>query len=301
MSRTQLGLTDFLNHISRHPYHPTLVERYLSLAFEMPTALRRDAMDHLHRVLVQPNPALALRCSYHYRQYIRHESGHDPEEEIFVLQLIQSCFRELGRYKAVAIIGDEIARISQEWSDKQPPSPPKVSQVYPRPKLVIDAMVELHDVPQNTPEDSYEALGQDLLLEFVRHLGSFPSMRHQSLAMEKLVQGMDALYQKSGQVIEHAIRTYGRNPLIWTKDGDFRPDLALHLVNSRVFQMGKDQYTALRVRMIVEVLTAYYDQPGRRDVDLEEERGARLRLLAEMIHVFLDAGVNFPSLGRVAS
>jgi hypothetical protein len=301
MSRTQLGLTDFLNHISRHPYHPTLVERYLTLAFEMPSALRRDAMDHLHRVLVQPNPTLALRCCYHYRQYVHHENEHDTGEEIFVLQLIQSCFRELGRYKAVAIIGEEIGRIKQKWSESQRPPLPKVTTVYPRPRLVLDDIVDASELAKNESEDGYETLGRELVLEFLRHLGSFPSMRHQSLAMEKLVLAMENLYQKSGRAIEDAIRTHGRNPLLWTRDGNLRPELEHYFISSRVFQMGKDQLTTLRVRMILEVLVAYYDQPGRRAVDPEEERGVRSRLLAEMIHVFLDAGVSFPELGRVAS
>jgi hypothetical protein len=301
MNSIHLGLTDFLNHISRQPYHPTLVERYLSLAFEMPAELRRNAMNHLHRVLVQPNPTLALRCSYHYRRYLREESQSDMEEEIFVLQLIQACFRELGRHKQAALVGDEIARMSQELRDKKQPDPPAISRAYPRPQLVIQGISLNTEQEGKEPVDAYEKLGQYLFVELTRRLGSFHSIRHQGLAVEKLIHGLDSLYQKSGSRIAEAIQTYGRNPLIWNRDGRFRPELEQYLLNSRIFQMGKDQLTTLRISMIIEILTAYYDQRGRSGADAEEERSTRLRMLAEMIYIFLDAGVSFPSLAMGAS
>jgi hypothetical protein len=301
MNSIRKGLTDFLNHISRQPFHPTLVERYLSLAFEMPAELRRDAMDHLHRVLVQPNPTLALRCSYHYRRYLRDESPGHPEEEIFVLQMVQACFRALGRLKQAALVGDEVARMSQELQDNKPKEIPPIIRAYPRPQLVIQGISRTSEPDDKEPVDAYEQLGQELFLDLTRRLGSFHSIRHQGLAVEKLVHGLDSLYLKSGSRIALAIQTYGRNPLIWTRDGKFRPDLEQYLLNSRVFQMGKDNLTALRISMIAEILTAYYDQRGRRAADAEEERSTRLRMLAEMIYNFLDAGVSFPSFVMGAS
>ncbi len=293
MSSIHSGLTDFLDHISRQPFHPTLVERYLSLALELPAELRRDAMEQLNRILLEPNASLALRSNYHYLQYIR-ESSQDADEEIFVLRLIQVCFRELGRSNHALIIGDEITRIterlqhaykSQLLTEK---SQSERSQVVR--KLVIDFQL-----------DPFDQLGQEILVEFMGHLGSMPSMRHQTLAMEKLVQGLDALYQKSGPTIADAIRSHGRNPLVWNASGEFRLALAQFLLSCRVFQMGKDKLTPMRIQMMMEILTAYYDQRALGPASSEKERSTRLRLLSEMINVFLDAGVSFHAYAMGAS
>lgn len=302
MSSIRSGLTDFLNHISRQPFHPTLVERYLSLAFELSADRRRDAMDHLNRVLMEPNPRLALRSNYHYMKHIRVAAEKDHEEEIFVLQLIQSCFRELGRYNQAVLIGEEISRISAQFHSSQKIEETPTVAREQRPVLVRKVTLNVFDDETKGKQLApYEKLGQDLFIEFKKQLGSMPSMRHQKLAIEKLIHGLDALYQKSGPRISQAIQTYGRNPLVWLQSGEFRPAVALYFLECRVFQMGKDKLTTLRIRMVLEILTAYYDQRAMSPGEFDEERDTRLRLLSEMIHIFLDAGVSFPSFVMGAS
>jgi hypothetical protein len=295
-------LTDFLNHISRQPFHPTLVERYLSLAFELSADKRRDAMDHLNRVLMEPNPQLALRSNYHYMKHLRIAAETDHEEEIFVLQLIQSCFRELGRYNQAMLIGEEISRLNERFHQTRKSEEfPAVAREQ-RPVLV--RMVTLNVFDDETKDKQlapFEKLGQELFFEFREQLGSMPSIRHQKLAIEKLIQGLDALYQKSGARISQAIQAFGRNPLVWLQSGEFRPAVAAYFLECRVFQKGQDKLTTLRIRMVLEILTAYYDQRGMSPGELDEERETRLRLLSEMIHIFLDAGVSFPSFVMGAS
>lgn len=302
MSNTHSGLTDFLNHISRQPYHPTLVDRYLCLAFELSSEMRRDAMEHLNRILLEPNPALALRSNYHYKRHICEATDKDQEEEIFVLQLIQSCFRELGRYKQATIVGEEIARIMEELREARRPQisePPMREQ-----KLVLVRGVALNlfdDEVKVEVLDAYDRLAQELFFELQKHLGSLRTVRHQKLAIEKIIHGLDALYEVAGQRMVEAVRAYGRNPLIWMKSGDFRPTVANFFLDCRVFQMGQDQLTALRMRMVLEMLVAYYDQRALSLEALDKDRDTRLRLLAEMVTIFLDAGVTFPSYVMGAS
>ncbi|HET9236230.1 MAG TPA: hypothetical protein VFO10_03195 [Oligoflexus sp.] len=295
MSNTQGGLTDFLNHISRQPYHPTLVDRYLCLAFELSSELRRDAMEHLNRVLMESNPSLALRSNYQYKRYICEAPDQDREEEVFVLQLIQSCFRELGRYKQAGIVGQEIARIVEELREVRRPQPQKLVLVRGIALNLFD------DEVKDEALDAYEQLGQELFFEMQKHLGSLRTVRHQKLAIEKIIHGLDALYEKAGNRMVEAVRAYGRNPLIWMKNGDFRPKVANFFLDCRVFQMGQDQLTALRMRMVLEMLIAYYDQRALALDSLEKDRDTRLRLLAEMVNIFLDAGVTFPSYVMGAS
>lgn len=293
MSTIHSGLTDFLDHISRQPFHPTLVERYLTLALELPVELRRDAMEQLNRILLEPNPRLALRSNYHYRQYIR-ETSQDSDEEVFVLRLIQVCFRELGRSNHALIIGDEITRITERLHQIHKSQRSNESAQSERShivrKLVIDFQL-----------DPFDQLGQEILVDFIGKLGSMQSMRHQTLATERLIQGLDALYQKSGSTIADAIRIHGRNPLVWNASGEFRPALAQFLLSCRVFQMGRDKLTPLRIQMMMEILTAYYDQRALGHAAMDKERSTRLRLLSEMIKIFLDAGVTFPSYVMGAS
>jgi hypothetical protein len=296
MSTIRSGLTDFLNHISRQPFHPTLVDRYLSLAFELSADGRRDAMDHLNRVLMEPNPQLALLSNYHYMKHIRVADETDHEEEIFVLQLIQSCFRELGRYNQAVVVGEEISRLSANFHRSQENDQARTRAKDQRPVLVHKITLNVFDDETKGKQLApFEQLGQELFSEFKKHLGSMPSIRHQKLAIEKLIHGLDALYQASGTQISQAIQTHGRNPLIWLQSGEFRPAVVAYFLECRVFQMGQDKLTTLRIRMVVEMLTAYYDQQTVGSGGSDEERDTRLRLLSEMIHIFLDAGVSFPS------
>jgi hypothetical protein len=302
MSSIRSGLTDFLDHISRQPFHPILVERYLSLAFELPAELRREAMDQLNHILVEPNPGLALRSNYHYMKHIRHEDSNDPDEEIFVLHWIQSCFRELGRHNQARLIGEEITRISERHHRLQESQAPGAGILEQHPHLVKEIRIDgLEEGTREKALGPYDKLGQEIFAELVKLLGSMQSMRHQRLAIEKLIQGLDALYQKSGPKISKAIQTYGQNPLIWTRDGEFRPAVAQYFQNCRVFHMGKDDLTPLRIRMTLEMLTAYYDQRALGHAELEKQRGTRLKLLSEMINIFLDAGVTFPAFVMGAS
>jgi hypothetical protein len=295
MSNNHSGLSDFLNHISRQPYHPTLVDRYLCLAFELPSELRRDAMELLNRVLVESNPGLALRSNYLYKRHICEAPDKDREEEVFVLQLIQTCFRELGRHKQAGIINEEIARILEELRQVRRPQ---------EQKLVLVRGIAIHlfdDEVKVEVLDAYERLGQELFFEMQKYLGSLRTVRHQKLAIEKIIHGLDALYEGAGPRMVEAVRTYGRNPLIWMKNGDFRPAVAHFFLDCRVFQMGQDQLTALRMRMVLEMLVAYYDQRALALDSLDRDRDTRLRLLAEMVNIFLDAGVTFPSYVMGAS
>jgi hypothetical protein len=289
MSNNHSGLTDFLNHISRQPYHPTLVDRYLCLAFELSSEMRREAMEHLNRVLMESNPGLALRSNYHYKRYICEAPDRDREEEIFALQLIQFCFRELGRYKQAGIIKEEIARLLEELREVRRSQEQKLV-------LVRGIALNLFDEEiRDEALDAYEKLGQELFFEMQKHMGSLRTVRHQKLAIEKIIHGLDALYEKAGPRMVEAVRTSGRNPLIWLKNGDFRPAIANFFLDCRVFQMGQDQLTALRMRMVLEMLIAYYDQRALALDFLDQDRDTRLRLLAEMVNIFLDAGVTFPS------
>lgn len=302
MSNTHSGLTDFLNHISRQPYHPTLVDRYLCLAFELSSEMRRDAMEHLNRILLESNPALALRSNYHYKRHICEATDKDLEEEIFVLQLIQSCFRELGRYRQAAIVGEEIARIMEELREARRPQIPELPMREQKLVLVRGVALNLFDDEVKVEVlDAYDRLAQELFFELQKHLGSLRTVRHQKLAIEKIIHGLDTLYEVAGQRMVEAVRAYGRNPLIWMKNGDFRPMVANFFLDCRVFQMGQDQLTALRMRMVLEMLIAYYDQRALALDSMDKDRDTRLRLLAEMVTIFLDAGVTFPSYVMGAS
>lgn len=302
MSNTHTGLNDFLNHISRHPYHPTLVDRYLCLAFELSSEMRRDAMEHLNGVLMESNPSLALRSNYHYKRYICDGEERDREEEIFALQLIQSCFRELGRYKQAGIVNEEISRILEELRQVRRAEDIKPQAREQKLVLVRGIALSLFDEDfKDETLDTYDQLGQELFFEMQKHLGSLRTVRHQKLAIEKIIHGLDALYEQSGARMVEAVRTYGRNPLIWMKNGDFRPEVGNFFLDCRVFQMGQDQLTALRMRMVLEMLIAYYDQRALALDSLDKDRDTRLRLLAEMVNIFLDAGVTFPSFVMGAS
>jgi hypothetical protein len=233
------GLEEFLGRIQKRPSSEALVERFLMLVMETEAPIRQRALTRLTLILLEDNPKAALQSCYRIMQKARSQ-GRSIENQISALELTRSCFEKLGKKNQATVIGSEIKRLR---------------------------------------EISYEDLAADLFLRLQGALGNFTNIRHQQLAVQSLIKAYQLVYEDMAMPIRKAILLHGRNPLLWTLDGEFRQDLKHYLLEGRLFSMSKDGLSEDRLRMSMELLTGWFDQ---RLLLPQQSRGKGQELVAQI-------------------
>ncbi len=259
------GIDEFLSHIQKRPSNEVLVERFLVLIMEAQPDTRKKAMGKLMTILLEANPHAALQSCYVFLQNIRRLSS-PLEDEIEALLLTQDCFKKMGRKNHVLVIQDEINRLKSQPSPAPKrqislnitPSPDEDSQATG--SFGKDLRTALHDSKAVSDQLSYENLSAELFVRLQTALGNFTNIRNQQLAVQSLMKAYQLVYEDMGPSIRKALHLYGRNPLLWTLEGDFRSDLKDYLLEGRLFSMGRDGLTEGRLRMCMELLTGWFDQ-----------------------------------------
>ncbi len=258
------GIEEFLGHIQKRPSSEVLVERFLVLVMETETSVRQGAMTRLTHILLEANPRAALQSCYRFLQKARSE-GTTLEDEIAALELTRSCFEKLGKKNQATVISDEIRRLRERLEN---------SDSFHR-----DLRTVLHAPQEQTEQISYEELAGELFARLQSALGNFNNIRHQQLAVQSLIKAYQLVYEDMAGPIRKALHFYGRNPLLWTLDGEFRQDLKEYLLEGRLFSMGKDGLSEGRLRMSLELLTGWFDQ---RLLLPQQSRGKGQELVAQI-------------------
>ncbi|WP_141732557.1 hypothetical protein [Oligoflexus tunisiensis] len=261
---TNPGIEEFLGHIQKRPSNEVLVERFLVLIMETDADIRQGAMSRLMHILLEANPHAALQSCYRFLQKTRND-GATIDEEILALELTENCFVKLGKKNQAAVIRDEIERL-------------KVRQENPE-SFHRDMRTVLHNAHEQTEQISYEDLANELFVRLQTALGNFTNIRHQQLAVQSLVKAYQLVYEDMAKPIRKDLYLYGRNPLLWTLDGEFRQDLKHYLLEGRLFSMGKDSLSEGRLRMSLELLTGWFDQ---RLLLPQQSRGKGKELVAQI-------------------
>lgn len=256
------GIEEFLGHIQKRPTNEVLVERFLVLIMETKAETRQQAMNRLTQILLDANPYSALHSCYRFLQSTR-RAGASVNDEIAALQLTQNCFEKLGKKNHVAIVRDEIERLRAGDGNSIMKT---VLNALPsemvnenQDSFHRDLRTVMHNLDQSD-QTSYEDLAQELFMRLQHALGNFTNIRHQQLAVQSLIKAFQLLYEDMSESIRKALHLYGRNPLLWTLDGEFRPDLKNYLLEGRLFSQGADGLTPGRLRMCMELLTGWFDQ-----------------------------------------
>ncbi|HYX36560.1 MAG TPA: hypothetical protein VE954_25915 [Oligoflexus sp.] len=258
------GIEEFLGHIQKKPSSEVLVERFLVLIMETKPEVRHKAMVRLTHILLEANPHAALQSCYRFLQRTRNH-GASIDEEIGALQLTLNCFEKLGKKNQAVVIRDEIERL-------------RVRQENPD-SFHRDLRTVLHSTHEQTEQVSYEDLAAELFQRLQTALGNFTNIRHQQLAVQSLIKAYQLVYGDMATPIRKALHLYGRNPLLWTLDGEFRQDLKEYLLEGRLFSMGKDGLSEGRLRMSMELLTGWFDQ---RLLLPQQSRGKGQELVAQI-------------------
>jgi hypothetical protein len=258
------GIEEFLGHIQKRPSSDVLVERFLVLIMETDATSRLRAMSRLTHILLESNPHAALQSCYRFLQMTRHD-GSAVEEEIGALELTRNCFEKLGKKNQAAVIADEIQRLRVRLENPD--------------SFHRDMRTVLHEPQEQTEQVSYEELAAELFQRLQVALGNFTNIRHQQLAVQSLIKAYQLVYEDMSTPIRKALYLYGRNPLLWTLDGEFRQDLKQYLLEGRLFSMGKDGLSEGRLRMSMELLTGWFDQ---RLLLPQQSRGKGQELVAQI-------------------
>ncbi len=265
MGNTQ-GIDEFLGHIQKKPSNDVLVERFLVLIMEIQPDTRQKAMVKLTNILWETSPYSALQSCYKFLQKTRY-LGASLDEEIEALWMTQNCFEKMGRLNHAAVIKDEIEKLKSQnlpgFMRTTLSILPKMERAEAEPaqdSFQKDLRTVLHDPKEHTEQISYEDLAAELFTRLQQALGNFTNIRNQQLAVQSLIKAYQLVYEDMSTSIRKAMHLYGRNPLLWTLDGDFRPDLKEYLLEGRLFSMGKDGLTEGRLRMSLELLTGWFDQ-----------------------------------------
>jgi len=258
------GIEEFLGHIQKRPSSEVLVERFLMLIMETEATIRYRAMTRLTHILLETNPHAALQSCYRFLQRTRND-GATIDEEIGALQLTQYCFEKIGKKNQAAVIADEIERLKLRKD-----SPDSFHR---------DLRTAMHHANEQTEQVSYEDLSAELFTRLQSALGNFTNIRHQQLAVQSLIKAYQLVYEDMATPIRKALHLYGRNPLLWTLDGEFRLDLKEYLLEGRLFSMGQDGLSEGRLRMSMELLTGWFDQ---RLLLPQQSRGKGQELVAQI-------------------
>lgn len=258
------GIEEFLGHIQKRPSSEVLVERFLVLVMETDAPVRQRAMARLTRILLEANPKAALQSCYRFLQKARSE-GRSIEDEISALELTRDCFEKLGKKNQATVIGNEIKRLRERLANPE--------------SFHRDLRTVLNAPQEQTEQISYEDLAAELFLRLQTALGNFTNIRHQQLAVQSLIKAYQLVYEDMSTPIRKALHLYGRNPLLWTLDGEFRQDLKQYLLEGRLFSMGKDGLSEGRLRMSMELLTGWFDQ---RLLLPQQSRGKGQELVAQI-------------------
>ncbi|NRA66384.1 MAG: hypothetical protein HRU19_17995 [Pseudobacteriovorax sp.] len=147
------GLESFLGKIKKAPQNKTYVDRFLALLIDEPSRVRLKLLYKLS-VLIQDHQTLsALKVAYMALQEAR--AAKKKRHEIEVLQLIENCFRILGKNDKLSIIRKEknqlIAEFQAAQKKAQQPSAP-IPQTFPVEKPKDTAKIpQAPKVPQHNP------------------------------------------------------------------------------------------------------------------------------------------------------
>lgn len=279
---TNPGIEEFLGHIQKRPSSEVLVERFMVLIMETQADIRYRAMNRLMHILLEANPHAALHSCYRFLQKARSQ-GKSVEDEIGALQLTQNCFEKLGKKNQASIVRDEIERLRARQGSRIMKTvlnvlPPDSSEEN-QDSFHRDLRTVLHNINEQTEQISYEDLAAELFSRLQAALGNFTNIRHQQLAIQSLIKAYQLVYEDMATPIRKALYLYGRNPLLWTLDGEFRQDLKEYLIEGRLFSMGKDGLTEGRLRMSLELLTGWFDQ---RLLLPQQSRGKGQELVAQI-------------------
>ncbi len=280
---SEQGLDEFLGHIRNRPASDKLVDRFLDLVAEMSYDRRRIAMNKLLSVLLDANPHRALHSSYVFLQSLRNE-GAPTEEEVAALEMTQTCFKKLGKDDDASVVREEInrlrgirtstrmAELHQKIQVKIQPQPIPAQRVTAardssreaaRGPLSIPGKAAAAEVPTSKKaltQTNFDKIGEELFAKLRGELGNFVNIRHQYLAVETLIKAYQKIYQTYATGLRNAIIQFGRNPLLWTHEGKFRPEMTDYFIESRLFSMGRDSLTEIRLKTCLEVLTSWFDQ-----------------------------------------
>lgn len=258
------GIEEFLGYIQKRPSSEVLVERFLVLVLETDAVVRRRAMTRLTHILLEANPRAALQSCYRFLQKARSD-GASIDDEIMALELTRNCFEKLGKKNQAVVIGNEIQRLRDRLANPD--------------SFHRDLRTVLNSPLEQTEQISYEDLSAELFVRLQAALGNFTNIRHQQLAVQSLIKAYQLIYEDMATPIRKALHLYGRNPLLWTLDGEFRQDLKEYLLEGRLFSMGKDGLSEGRLRMSLELLTGWFDQ---RLLLPQQSRGKGVELVAQI-------------------
>jgi hypothetical protein len=258
------GIEEFLGHIQKRPSSEVLVERFLVLVMETDAVVRQRAMTRLTHILLEANPRAALQSCYRFLQKAR-KKGASIEDEISALELTRNCFEKLGKKNQAIVIANEIKRLRERLENPD--------------SFHRDLRTVLNSPQEQTEQISYEDLAAELFVRLQSALGNFTNIRHQQLAVQSLIKAYQLVYEDMATPIRKALHLYGRNPLLWTLDGEFRQDLKEYLMEGRLFSMGKDGLSEGRLRMSMELLTGWFDQ---RLLLPQQSRGKGQELVAQI-------------------
>lgn len=258
------GIEEFLGHIQKRPSSEVLVERFLVLVMETDAVVRHRAMTRLTHILLEANPRAALQSCYRFLQKAR-SKGASIDDEIMALELTRNCFQKLGKKNQASVIGNEIKRLRERLENPD--------------SFHRDLRTVLNSPQEQTEQISYEDLAAELFVRLQSALGNFTNIRHQQLAVQSLIKAYQLVYEDMATPIRKALHLYGRNPLLWTLDGEFRQDLKEYLLEGRLFSMGKDGLSEGRLRMSMELLTGWFDQ---RLLLPQQSRGKGQELVAQI-------------------
>ena len=180
------GLESFLEKIKKSPQNKTYVDRFLALLINEPSRVRLKLLYKLAVLICRHQTLVALKVSYMALQEAR--AVKKVRHEIEVLQLIENCFKLLGKKDKVAIIANERENLiatyrqnlkaAQNQEGVQPvppvfqPNPAKNTAKLPKLpdmqiKNVNNLRIHRHDDIDQTrgrgPQSTDNELGQNML------------------------------------------------------------------------------------------------------------------------------------------
>lgn len=253
------GLNDFLKHIKSNPQNDTLIDRFTALVGELEAKARQPYFEKLFTTLESANPHGALRAAYFNLQAARAEGTGTPRE-IEALQWVEKAFVKLGKESNASMVRDEIERVKKKLPPPIPDRRKKAKTgIAKAPEQKIDEVRFTHQ-RADFIASLYESFAQQLLEAIAAQLKLFKGKVKPEPVAQHLIQSFRHVYAEMKPTLRNSRAVFGHNPLLVTEQDKFREDLVQIFLSSPLFAGNKDRIAAQRIRLLVMLLTAWFDQ-----------------------------------------
>ena len=144
------GLESFLQKIKKSPQNKTYVDRFLALLINEPSRVRLKLLYKLAVMICRHQTLVALKVAYMALQEAR--AVKKVRHEIEVLQLIENCFKLLGKKEKVALIAKERENLTETYkqnmqaakaSEAVKPVPPAFEPIPPKSTAKLPKLPDL--------------------------------------------------------------------------------------------------------------------------------------------------------------